>query len=75
MKGEQVMKSQRVRVEDAAKEIGCCPEYLQRQMKAGKWNLGKVVKPSGKGTQCEYFIFQTKLDEFLGQSVAMSQLE
>lgn len=75
MKEKQIIKSQRVRVEDAAKEIGCCPEYLRRQMKSEKWNLGKVVKPAGRGAQCEYFIFRTKLDEFLGRSVATSQPE
>lgn len=58
--------SQRVRVEDAAREIGCAPEYLRRQMKAGRWNLGEVVKPPKGGCQHEYFIFRSKLDRFLG---------
>lgn len=58
---------QRVRVEDAAREIGCAPEYLRRQMKAGKWNLGEVVKPQVSGCQHEYFIFRAKLDKFLGK--------
>lgn len=60
------MENQRVKVADAAKEIGCHPEYLRRQMKAGKWDLGKVVKPRTVGGNYEYFIFRTKLDRFLG---------
>ena len=58
--------TQRVSVKDAAAEIGCHPEYLRRRMKAGKWNLGEVVRPARGGAQCEYFIFRAKLDKFLG---------
>ncbi len=58
--------SQRVRVEDAAREIGCCPGYLRQQLRAGVWELGTVVKPPRKGGQYEYFIFREKLDKFLG---------
>ncbi len=56
--------TQRVSVVAAAKEIGCHPEYLRRQMKAGAWDLGNVVKPAAKGGNNEYFIFRTKLDKF-----------
>ena len=59
--------TQRVSVVAAAKEIGCHPEYLRRQMKAGAWDLGNVVKPAAKGGNNEYFIFRTKLDKFLGK--------
>lgn len=58
---------QRVRVEDAAREIGCCPGYLRQQMRAGVWELGTVVKPSRKNGNYEYFIFREKLDRFLGR--------
>lgn len=58
---------ERVSVKDAAMEIGCAPEYLRRQMKSGKWNLGEVVKPSAHGCQHEYFIFRAKLNKFLGK--------
>lgn len=61
--------SQRVSVKDAAKEIGCAPEYLRRQMKSGRWKLGEVIKPSIDGCQHEYFIFRAKLDVFLGKEV------
>lgn len=57
--------SQRVSIEEAAKEIGCCKEYLRRQMKSGKWNLGKVVKPPPGGSIYQYFIFREKLNKFL----------
>ena len=62
-----MIKVERVSVKDAAAEIGCAPEYLRRQMKAGRWNIGEVVKPSKGGCQHEYFIFRAKLDSFLGK--------
>ena len=58
---------ERVSVKDAAREIGCAQEYLRRQMKAGRWDLGEVVKPSRNGCQHEYFIFRAKLNKFLGK--------
>lgn len=61
--------TQRVSVVEAAKEIGCHPEYLRRQMKAGKWDLGKVVRPARSIGKCEYFIFRVKLDKFLGKEI------
>jgi hypothetical protein len=63
---EKSEKCQRVSVADAAKEIGCHPEYLRRKMAAKDWDLGRVVTPKNKGGQHEYFIFRTKLDKFLG---------
>lgn len=57
--------SQRVTIKEAAEEIGCHPEYLRRQMKAGNWKLGEVVKPSKGRNHYEYFIFRAKLDAFL----------
>ena len=59
--------SERIGVQEAAKEIGCAPEYLRRQMKAGKWDLGSVVKPSRGISNYQYFIFRAKLDKFLGK--------
>ena len=63
------MESKRVRVADAAKEIGCHPEYLRRRMKAGHWNLGNVVKPDRDGTNYQYFIFRDKLNKFLSGDI------
>lgn len=63
-KNESVI-SNRVRTEDAAKEIGCAKQYLIERIKTGEWDLGDYVKPKGaqKGT-C--FVFRSKLDKFLG---------
>lgn len=52
--------------EEAAKEIGCHPEYLRRQMRAKEWDLGVVVNPKGDMICHQYFIFRNKLDKFLG---------
>lgn len=60
-------ETQRVSVKIAAKEIGCDMEYLRRKMKTGRWNLGRVEKPSSPGGKYNYFIFRAKLDEFLGK--------
>lgn len=60
------MATQKVSVEDAAKEIGCCVEYLRRKMREGVWDLGKVVKPNRNEKKYKYFIFREKLNAFLG---------
>ena len=54
--------SQRLTVKEAAAEIGCNVEYLRRQMKAGRWDLGSVIKPNAKVKNYQYFIFRAKLD-------------
>ena len=58
--------SQRLTVKEAAAEIGCNVEYLRRQMKAGRWDLGSVIKPTSKVKNYQYFIFRAKLDKFPG---------
>lgn len=60
-------EKQRVTVIDAAKEIGCDPDYLRQKMKKKTWDLGMVVPPSKPGGRYEYFIFRAKLDKFLGR--------
>lgn len=65
---------QRVSVSDAAKEIGCDPQYLRLKMKKKKWDLGKVEPPTNGG-RCEYFIFRRKLDAFLGLDMDPSERE
>lgn len=57
---------QRVSVPDAAKEIGCDPDFLRQQMKKKKWDLGIVVPPTKAGGNYTYYIFRPKLDKFLG---------
>lgn len=59
--------SQRLTVKEAAAEIGCDKEYLRRQMKAGRWDLGSVIKPTKGLSNYQYFIFRAKLDKFLGK--------
>lgn len=58
--------NQRLTVKQAAAEIGCDPEYLRRQMRSGKWDLGSVIRPSKGGSIYQYFIFRAKLDKLLG---------
>lgn len=65
---EKCKEDQRVSVADAAREIGCHTEYLRRQMRAGKWKLGEVVKPAKASGRYNYFIFRTRLNEFLGKA-------
>lgn len=59
--------SERVRVDDAAKEIGCAPQYLRLQMATGNWDLGGYVKPKNKKNG-SYYVFRAKLDKFLGKA-------
>lgn len=58
---------EKVPIKQAAEEIGCAPEYLRRQMKAGRWPIGEVVRPPRGGTNYRYFIFRARLDKFLGK--------
>lgn len=60
--------SQRVSVQEAAREIGCDKEYLRRKMKKGEWDLGSYGKPERGQKKGTYFIFRNKLDKFLGIS-------
>lgn len=59
--------SEKVPVEQAARMIGCAPEYLRRQMKAKEWDLGQVVRPPRGGNNYRYYIFRAKLEKFLGK--------
>ena len=52
--------SQRLTVKEAAAEIGCNVEYLRRQMKAGRWDLGSVIKPNAKVKNYQYFYLPGK---------------
>lgn len=64
---DEAVRSNRVRTEDAAKEIGCAKQFLVEQIKTGAWDLGSYVKPKGaKGEAC--FVFRSKLDKFLGNN-------
>ena len=64
---DEDVRSNRVRTEDAAKEIGCAKQFLVEQIKTGAWDLGSYVKPKGaKRGAC--FVFRSKLDKFLGNN-------
>lgn len=57
----------RVSVTDAAREIGCAPQFLRLRMQAGDWDLGSYV--AGKaGRHANYYVFRDKLDRFLGKA-------
>ena len=59
--------SERVKVADAAKEIGCAPGFLRMKMKTGEWDIGAYSKPSRDGKNASYYVFRSKLDKFLGK--------
>lgn len=63
--GRKMGATYRVKVKDAAKEIGCNVEYLRKKMKKGDWDLGSYEKEKGQA-KANIFIFRDKLDEFLG---------
>lgn len=60
--------SERVSVADAAKEIGCAPEFLRLQIRNGNWDLGSFIKPQKGKKNYQYYVFRAKLDRFLGKS-------
>lgn len=60
--------TERVRLGDAAKELGCSPQAVREHMKRKLWDLGSAVSPSRSGkSQWEYHIYRTKLDRHLGK--------
>lgn len=59
--------SERVKVVDAAKEIGCAPGFLRLKMKTGEWDIGAYSKPAKGGKNARYYVFRSKLDKFLGK--------
>lgn len=72
---EKSENCQRVSVADAAREIGCDPQYLKLKMKKKKWDLGVVELPVNGGRRCNYIIFRRKLDKFLGLDIDLSERE
>lgn len=60
--------SERVRLEDAAKELGCSQQAVREHMKLGIWDLGEVISPKrSKKKQYSYYIYRAKLDKILGR--------
>lgn len=59
---------ERVRLADAAKELGCSQQAVRERMRSGIWDLGDVISPKrSKKKQYSYFIFRPKLDKVLGK--------
>lgn len=61
--------SERVRLEDAAIELGCSEQCVREHMKRGIWDLGSVVVTNGKKgkKRYSYHIYRRKLDRHLGK--------
>lgn len=59
-------ESERVTLEQAAKEIGMAPQGLREYMKRGKIDIGYVL-PALSGNTYRYVIFREKLDSYLGK--------
>lgn len=58
--------SERVTVEQAARELGLAPQGVREYMKRGLIDIG-VVLPAVQGEKKRYVIFRSKLDRFLGK--------
>lgn len=59
--------AKRLSPEEAGKQIGCSAHCVRIKMQRGIWDLGKVIPPNKNGrTTWEYFIWQHKINEFLG---------
>ncbi len=66
---------ERVRLEDAAKELGCSQQAVREHMKRGIWDLGEVIPPKRNKKHYTYFIFRAKLDKILGKGDESSGAE
>lgn len=61
------MGTERVPINQAAKEIGCDPNVIRAMMYNGKWDLGEVRRLKNSCQKARYYIFRGKLDKFLGK--------
>lgn len=60
---------ERVKLSDAARELGCSPQAVREHMKRRIWDLGEVVSPKQSGKkQWEYHIYRSKLNKHLGKT-------
>lgn len=59
---------ERVRLPEAAKELGVSQQSVREHMKRGLWDLGTCsrLKKTGK-KQWEYHIYRTKLNRQIGK--------
>lgn len=58
--------SERVTVQQAAKELGLAPQGVRVQMIRGELDIGRVV-PSVSGNGRRYLIYRDKLNKELGK--------
>lgn len=66
--------SERVTVQQAAKELGLAPQGVRVQMQRGMLDIGRVV-PSVRGNGQRYLIYRDKLDRELGKIVRSDMRE
>lgn len=63
----EVLMAKRLTPKEAGEQIGCSAQCVRIKMRRGIWDLGKVIPPNKNGrTTWEYFIWQHKINEFLG---------
>lgn len=61
---------ERVRLADAARELGCSLQAVREHMKRGLWDIGATASPTKSGKSVwEYHIYRSKLDKHLGKTV------
>lgn len=60
--------SEKVRLLDAAAELGISQQSVREHMRRGIWDLGEVVPPSKSGKKnWEFHIYRPKLNKQLGK--------
>ena len=69
MNAKEITETEKVQIDQAAREIGCCKQFLRQQMRRGEWDLGAIVRPEKKGSSYRYYVFRRKLDAFLGKDL------
>ena len=56
----------RIKVKEAATQLGVTPDYIHHHMRRGDLPIGKVVRSGGpKGKRRTYLIYQELIDKFL----------
>ncbi len=62
------LKSERVSVTQAAKELGVTPQAVREHMKRGLWQIGYCYSPKNTGkNNWEYHIYRHLLNRHLGK--------
>lgn len=59
--------TERVRLTEAAKLLGVCPQSVREHMRRKLWDLGDVQSPAKTGkSRYEFFVYRHKLNKHLG---------